>query len=94
MACHATKGHSDCYQVLRLCVVKRQTLHDNFHLLPHSKYAAQRSNHTLQEKATCVEGKRKGRESGPIGVKGEGYQEDKKMKACEQAIKEQVVDKA
>ena len=69
MVCHSNKAHSDCYAVLRLSVVKREMLHTNWHLLPHSNYAAMRANHTLAEKATTTEGKKRGKESGPKGIK-------------------------
>ena len=60
------------------------------HLLPNSNYAAMRANRTLQEKATSVEGKARGRESGPKGLKS-GGPEDKAMQECAQRMQAEVV---
>ena len=65
MACHAGKGKSDCYAVLRLTIVKRHMLQTRVHVLPNTHYAAMRANHVLQESAETVQGKKRGAQSGP-----------------------------
>ena len=90
MVCHSNKAHSDCYAVLRLSVVKREMLHTNWHLLPNSNYAAMRANHTLQEKAEKKEGKKRGKDSGPKGLKM--YTEDTAMQRCARLIQAEIVD--
>ena len=85
LACHNGRGpHSDCYAVLRLTTVKRQMLNDHHGLLPTTKYAAMRACRVLQEDAVVVEGKRKGCESGPKGLKV--YTEDARMRDCAERI--------
>ena len=70
MACHNPKHpNSDCYQVLRMMVIKKQLLSTKSHLLPTSNYAAMRANRVLAENAKRVEGKRRGLGSGPKGLK-------------------------
>eukprot|EP00966_Prymnesium_polylepis_P032464 754830-Prymnesium_polylepis.1 len=45
MACHNPSApKSDCYQVLRMTVIKTQLLSTKSHLLPASNYAAMRAN--------------------------------------------------
>ena len=85
MACHNKKGgKSDCYQVLRLMVVKQQLLEKHSHLLPHSQYAAMRANRVLAQEAQKKEGKKRGRESGPKGIKE--YREDMSMVDAAMAV--------
>jgi hypothetical protein len=92
LACHSPRGHatSDCYAVLRLTIVKRELLISHAHLLPNSKYAAARANRVLQEEAVQKEGKKRGRESGPIGLKM--YSEDTRMQTCARRMQKEVVD--
>ena len=81
MACHAGRGRCDCYAVLRLTIVKRQLLQTRSQLLPNSKYAAMMANKVLQEKAETQEGKKRGAQSGPKGIKM--YAEDTRMQAAD-----------
>lgn len=95
LACHGGNHarHGDTYQVLRLITIRRQTVHDNAHLLPHSGYAAMRANTMLQQQATVKEGKRRGCESGPKG--GKVYAEkDVKMLANAARLQAEVVGMA
>ena len=43
----------------------------------------------MQEEATCVDGKKRGRESGVIGVKG--GREDVRMKDCAARVQSEIV---
>ena len=91
MACHAGKGPSDCYAVLRLTIVKRHMLQTRAQLLPNSHYAAMRANHVLQEEAEKKEGQKRGAASGPKGEKM--YKEDTRMQTTGRRIQAEVVDK-
>ena len=55
--------------MLRLTVVKRELLKNHSKLLPTSNYAAMRANKVLAAAAERVEGKRRGVQSGPKGLK-------------------------
>ena len=83
LACHSSKGHSDCYAVLRLLVVKRQSLIDHWDLLPNSNYAAMRANRTLPPTAT-------GQGSKTCGAKR--YKNDDRMLSVAHSIQTMVVD--
>ena len=82
LACHSSKkGKSDCYQVLRLMVIKQQLLEKYSHLLPHSQYAAMRANRVLAQQAKTKEGAAR---TGPKGVKV--YKDDTRMHDTAQAM--------
>ena len=96
LACHNPKApKSSCYQVLRLTLVKRQLLQTKAHLLPASNYAAMRANRVLQEDALKQAGKRRGKLSGPKGLKdSRGIntpETDSKMQICAKRIHAEVV---
>ena len=71
MATHSPSGkHCDCYQVLRLTIVKREQLREHAaSVLPHTKYAAMRANRVLAEQSVAVEGKAWRKDAGPKGLK-------------------------
>ena len=93
MTCHGGRGaHGDAYAVLRLTVVKRQLLQTKWHLLPNSKYAAMRANHTMQEDAVQTGGKKRGRQAGPIGLKMYAEETEGKMKANAARVQMEVVE--
>jgi hypothetical protein len=90
MASHNPKNpHSDCYAVLRMCVIKRQMLQTKAHLLPHSKYAAMRANRVVAENAVDT-GKKRGQSSGPKGLKCYLSEESKRSKAAKR-LQDEVV---
>lgn len=96
LACHNPKHpKSSCYQVLRLTLVKRQLLQTKSNLLPNSNYAAMRANRVLQEDAARKPGKKRGKDSGPKGLKDETKQSNLsiKMQKCKEHIQKEVVDK-
>ena len=92
MACHnPSHPNSDCYQVLRMTVIKAQLLHTKSHLLPASNYAAMRANRVLAESATRVEGKRRGCQSGPKGLKCWAAASETKRAGTAKRLREGVV---
>jgi hypothetical protein len=89
LACHNPRNpHSDCYAVLRLTVVKTHLLQTKTLLLAQNKYAASRANHVMQADAATAQGKKRGRESGPKGLKLFEAEEGKitKRGACAQRV--------
>ena len=95
LACHNPKSrNSSCYQVLRLTLVKRQLLQTKANLLPQSNYAAMRANRVLQEDAEKKRGKKRGKDSGPKGLKDQCITPgtDSKMQKCAQCITEQIIN--
>ena len=92
MANHNPKStHGDCFQVLRLIVIKNHMLQTKFNLLPNSNYAAMRANHVLQEHSTRVQGKRRGADSGPKGTKCYGNKEQDKLAESARRVQAEVV---
>jgi len=83
--------YGDCYQVLRLTVIKNHLLQTKYDLLPNSNYAAMRANHLLQEQAKRVEGKRRGANSGAKGVKLYGSKEQAKLAESARRVQAEVV---
>lgn len=83
--------HSDCYAVLRLFVIKNQML-QNTKVLSNSKYAAMRANRVLAENAVTKPGKKRGRESGPKGLRCYDAH-DLDMQESAKRIQNDVVDK-
>ena len=71
MPCHNPKNpKSDTYNTLRLTVVKKTLLQTKATaLLSNSKYAAMRANQVMQASSVCKGGKKRGKESGPKGLK-------------------------
>lgn len=92
MANHNPKAkEGSCFQVLRMMVVKNQMMRTMSHLLPASKYAAMRANHVLAEQAERIEGKRRGAQSGPKGVKLYGNQEQARLANSAACVQQEVV---
>lgn len=90
MACHnPSMPHSDCYQVLRMTVVKAELLRSKAHLLPASNYAAMRANRVLAETAARVDGKRRGL-AGPKGLKCHVDKETKRAAGSKRIMAEVV----
>mgnify|MGYP007078115714 CR=1 FL=1 len=95
LTCHNPKApKSSCFQVLRLTLVKRQLLQTKSDLLPQSNYAAMRANRVLQEDAEKRSGKKRGKLSGPKGLKDNSNTPgtDSKIKKCSQRITEQIMN--
>ena len=83
--------HGNCFQVLRLMVIKNHMLQTKYHLLPNSNYAAMRANHVLQEHSIRVQGKRRGADLGPKGTKCYGNREQDKLAESARHVQEEVV---
>ena len=83
--------HGNCFQVLRLMVIKNHMLQTKYHLLPNSNYAAMRANHVLQEHSIRVQGKRRGADSGPKGLKRYGNKEQDKLAESARRVQAEVV---
>ena len=93
MANHNPKApHGDCFQVLRMMVIKTVFLRTKAHLLPASNYAAMRANTVLAQNAERVAGKRRGKESGPKGLKMYGNKEQARLAASADTVQREVVE--
>ena len=91
MACHnPKKPKSDCFAVLRMTIVAKHLLQTNSHLLPHSQYAAMRANHVTGVDSVRVGDKKRGRESGPKGVKLYADPGASRMQACIRRLEDEV----
>ena len=84
--------HGDCYQVLRLMVIKTVFLRTKAHLLPATNYAAMRANHVLAQNAERVENKRRGAQSGPKGLKMYGGKEQARLALSAERVQREVVE--
>ena len=92
MANHNPKSQDgDCFQVLRMMVIKNQMMHTKSHLLPASKYAAMRANQVIAEHAARIEGKRRGAQSGPKGLKMYGNKEQERLANSAARVQAEVV---
>jgi hypothetical protein len=95
LACHNPRNpKSDCFQVLRLTLVKRQLLQTKANLLPNTNYAAMRANRVLQEDAARKSEKKRGKESGPKGLKMAKPESAlaRKMQKCAETIQTDIID--
>jgi hypothetical protein len=93
MANHNPRAtHGDCYQVLRMMVIKTVFLRTKAHLLPASNYAAMRANAVLAQHAKKVEGKRRGASSGPKGLKMYGNAEQARLAHSAERVRAEVVE--
>ena len=75
-------------------MIKSHFLRTKSHLLPASNYAAMRANHVLAEHARRKQGKKKGCESGPKGVKVYGLKEQERLAHSAAQIQAQIVEGA
>ena len=82
--------HGDCFQVLRLTVIKQQFLRTKAHLLPASNYAAMRANSVLAQHSVRLQGKRRGADSGPKGLKMYGNKEQARLADSAERIRDEV----
>ena len=84
--------HGDCYQVLRMMVIKTVFIRTKAHLLPASNYASMRANHVLAQHAKRVGDKKRGAGSGPKGVKMYGDKEQARLARSAARVQADVVE--
>ena len=82
----------DCFQLLKMMIVKTEMMSTMSHLLPASKYAAARANQVLAEQAEHIEGKRRGAQSGPKGMKLYGNKEQERLANSAARVQREVVE--
>ena len=93
MASHNPNNkHGDCFQVLRMMIIKTVFLRTKSHLLPASNYAAMRANTVLAQHAQKVQGKRRGAQSGPKGMKMYGEKEQGRLALAAERVQREVVE--
>ena len=95
MSCHNPKNpHSDTYNTLRLTVIKKTLLQTKAQtLLPNSKYAAMRADVLMQARSVNKGGKKRGKDSGPKGLKCYTDVETKRKRTAAQ-LRTEVVEGA
>ena len=93
LANHNPKSkHGDCYQVLRMMVIKTVFIRTKSHLLPASNYASMRANHVLAEHSQRIGDKQRGANSGPKGVKMYGDKEQARLAHSAERVQAEVVE--
>ena len=84
--------HGDCYQVLRMMVIKTVFIRTKAHLLPASNYASMRANHVLAQHAKRIGDKKRGAGSGPKGLKMYGDKEQARLAQSAARVQADVVE--